>query len=154
MAGVKRDSMSDAEFGAFLCRKFDEYSEHHEAGRLGDDAPGAHEIVNQLSAGIRAGRAARDDNSGLGPVTIQKRGTPAAEGQDEPATSNIDPQASDDPPEFPGKPANPVNRNNRPAQDRALTVEEVARQHRQLVADTSKIELEPDGITVRVRKRF
>jgi hypothetical protein len=93
---------------------------------------------------------AQDDNSGLGPKELERQdhGT-----SDEPATSNMDPQAVDDPPEFPGKPANPVNRNNPPAQDsRPMRADEVARMHRQTVVDISTTEYESDGITLRPRR--
>lgn len=67
--------MDDATFGAKLCRAYDEYAEHHAAGRLGDDAPPPHEIVNQLFQGNRDGRAAQaeDNNNGLGRVEIMRR---------------------------------------------------------------------------------
>lgn len=57
---AKRDAYSDDEFGKKLCTAYDMYEEHREAGRLGDDAPGAHEIVNQLMGANREAREAQE----------------------------------------------------------------------------------------------
>jgi hypothetical protein len=71
-----RESMSDDEFGAKLCKAYDEYEEHREAGRLDDDAPGAHEIVNQLMRANREAREAREAaaTGGVAGKQIEKKG--------------------------------------------------------------------------------
>jgi len=78
--GFKRSECTDAEFGGRVVKAFDEYAEHHAAGRLHDDAPKAHEIVNQLFSANREAREAREAAAGE-PVTreIQKDGEPETE---------------------------------------------------------------------------
>lgn len=84
-----RESMTAEQFGKKLCTAYDQYSEHYEAGRLGDDALPPHEIVNQLTRANReANEKARDENnSGLGPKYLQNKAKPEAEDDEQPKKS-------------------------------------------------------------------
>lgn len=86
---AKRSEMSADEWGAKMCRAYDEYAEHHKAGRLDDDAPKAHEILNMLIEGNIAGRSAQaEDEGGLGPVENEKLKV----GKDNPPGGNAQPR--------------------------------------------------------------
>lgn len=62
---AKISDMSDQELGAKMRKILMEYNEHYSAGRLGDDAVPAHEVINGLSRTNREARAA----AAGGPVT-------------------------------------------------------------------------------------
>lgn len=96
--------LTDDEFGAKLVAAYRGYRDLHDAGALAEDAEHPRDTVNNWLGTIRDSKAT-DENSGLGRVTIQKRGTPNEE------------QALDNPPNFAGKPANPTL--GKPAQDSA-----------------------------------
>ena len=54
---AKISDLSDAELGAKMRRIFTERNEHCDAGRMGDDAERAHEIINGLTNANREARA-------------------------------------------------------------------------------------------------
>ncbi|HWJ36392.1 MAG TPA: hypothetical protein VNR70_14065 [Steroidobacteraceae bacterium] len=114
-----RESMSNEAFGAKLCNAYDTYEEHRAAGRLPEDAPGAHEIVNQLTRANREASEARDElgeNEGLGPVRIQGPRSERGAGL---GPVEIQNKAKDNPPPTPGAPKAPVADPGKPTQDGA-----------------------------------